>query len=84
MDVNKKLKEIIVNVALRQIETASINDETVLTSDLGFDSVQIITLIVELETQFEIDIEDDDLDIERLTVYPYLREMIETKVKTKG
>lgn len=28
---------------------------------LGFDSVQIISLIVELESNFDIEIEDDDL-----------------------
>ena len=78
--MEKKLKQIIVDVATNSIELSVINDLTVLTNDLGFDSVQIVNLIVELEVQFGIEIDDDDLDIEKLTEYHNLLEMIKNKL----
>ena len=80
MNLNEKLKEIIAEVALKDVAESMINDETVLTSDLGYDSVQIIQLIVELESQFQIEIDDDDLDIDKLTIYCNLRDMIASKI----
>jgi len=80
MNLNEKLKKIIAEVALKEVNESIINDDTVLTSDLGYDSVQIIQLIVELESQFQIEIEDDDLDIDKLTIYRNLRDMIAAKI----
>lgn len=80
MDFQKKLKKIIMDVATSDVDLNEINDNTVLTDDLGFDSVQIISLIVELESQFNIEIEDDDLDIEKLTVFKNLNNMLVEKI----
>ena len=81
MNINQRLKELIVNVATNDIDVDNINEKTILTTDLGYDSVQIIGLIVELENEFHIEIEDDDLEIENLTVFIKLLEMIERKTK---
>ena len=83
MDIHEKLKAIIFEVATRAVDDIKIRDETVLTSDLGFDSIQIISLIVELESQFNIEIDDDDLDIKKLTVYSSLYSMVTNKLVTK-
>lgn len=83
MDVQEKLKEIIAEMATRGVDIAKINDQTVLTSDLGFDSVQIVQLIVELESQFEFEFEDEDLDIAKLTVYRNLYKIINSKIQAK-
>jgi len=53
----------------------------VLTDDLGYDSIQIIELIVELESEFKIEIDDDDLEIENLIIYGKLHKMIERKIR---
>lgn len=80
MDINEILKEIIVSIASQYVDKEDINEETVLTTDLGFDSVQVITLIVELESAFKIEIDDNDLEIEKLSVYKKLYQMVENKV----
>ena len=80
MDFKKKLKAIIKDIVTEDIDVNVINDDTVLTDDLGFDSVQIISLIVELESQFNIEIEDNDLDIEKITVFESLNNMLATKL----
>lgn len=81
MSIEQKLKDIIANVATQDIDTSAISEKTILTNDLGFDSVQIIELIVALENEFSIEIDDDDLEIENLTTYRKLHEMIERKTK---
>lgn len=81
MNIEKRLKELISKVATQDVNPDSINEETILTKYLGYDSVQIIELIVELENEFNIEIEDDDLEIENLTVYSKLYDMIKRKTK---
>lgn len=83
MDFKEKLKRIIAEISSVEIEISEINDDTVLTNDLSFDSVQIISLIVEIESHFDIEIEDDDLDIEKLTVFKNLTDMIANKLQRK-
>jgi len=39
---------------------ADIGEETSLTTDLGVDSLEMVSLIVEIEDEFEIDIPDED------------------------
>ena len=79
MNIDKKLKSIIITIAThvaQDVDENLINENTILTSELGYDSVQIIELIVALEDEFNIEIDDDDLDIENLTNYGNLYEMI--------
>lgn len=81
MNIDQRLKEIIAKVATQDVNAGNIHEETILTNDLGYDSVQIIELIVELENEFNLEIDDDDLEIENLTIYKKLHEMVERKVK---
>ena len=81
MNIEQKLKKLIANIATQDVDANNINEETLLTNDLGYDSVQIIELIVELENEFSIEIDDDDLEIENLTVYRKLHEMVVRKAK---
>ncbi len=81
MEIKQKLKELISIIATNDVDINIITDETILTTDLRYDSVQIIGLIVEIENEFNIEIEDDDLDIENLTVFGKLFDIIERKTK---
>lgn len=83
MDIAQRLKEIIIKITMQDINIDNINASTILTTDLGYNSVQIIELIVELENEFNIEIDDDDLDIENLTVFNKLHEMVRRKQNNK-
>lgn len=80
MNVEKKLKELIVQISGCEYPVEKINGGTNLTLELGYDSIKIIELIVGIEEKFGIIIEDEDLDINRLTVYSGLIEMLKRKV----
>lgn len=78
--MEKKLKQVIALVSNGKIEADDIGTNTILTDDFGFDSIQIIQMIVELENAFGIEFDDDELDIDNLTVYNNLKEIIEKKM----
>ena len=67
-NIDEELKEIIVT-CIDGIDKKDITEETDLIKDLGYDSVNIIQLIVKLEEYFEIEIDDEYLDEENLTEY---------------
>lgn len=52
------IKQIIANIVLEDVN--EIKDETKLSEDLGFDTLDIIDLIVELEAEFSIHIDEID------------------------
>ena len=73
------LKEIIYNI-LNKNDSVIINDKTTLIDDLGFDSIQLVSLIVEIECTFGIELDDEDLEIRKITKYGSLKQLIENKI----
>lgn len=80
MNIEKRLKSIIMNVALNGIREEDISKDTILTIDLGYDSIKLVELVVEIENEFNIIMDDEDLDVEKLSVYNKLLETIIAKV----
>lgn len=83
MNVENRIKDIIKKIANKEINVGDISIETVLSEDLGFDSVMLIELVVGLENEFSIEIDDDDLEIDNLDKYSNLIKMIIDKVQKK-
>lgn len=79
-DLQEKLMQIISVCSNMEINKDQITDETNLITDFQFDSVKIIEMIVQLEREFNIEIEDVDLDIAVLTKYRLLERLIQKKV----
>ena len=46
-----------------------ITDTTNLFEDLGMDSIEIITIIVEVENVFNIEFIDDDMDLDKMIIF---------------
>ena len=65
-EIQNKLLKIISNIT----QSSYSNYETIrklsLTNDLQFDSLKFVELIVEIETEFSIEIIDEDIDIDKL------------------
>lgn len=79
MDFEIRLNQIIRTIARK--EEAELNDATILTKDLGFDSIKIIEFIVTLEEEFDIEIDDNDMDVDLITQYKCIKEMLREKIK---
>lgn len=77
----EQLKNIIISCGKnKNITCVDINYETDLINDLSFDSLDIILLIVEIEGNFCIEIEDEDLVLDKLSSYYNLCKMINQKL----
>lgn len=81
MNIERKLKALIVDITTKKVDNNLIDKNTDLINDLGFDSIEIIELIVEIENEFKIEIADDDINMNILTTYSELLSMIERKLK---
>lgn len=57
-----------------------ITDNTDLIEDLGYSSLELMELIVEIEMEFDIEIPDEFLTIEYLTKVNKLMEMVQISI----
>ena len=80
MDVVKRIDTIIVNSSNEAINEQLLNDDTDLVSDLMFDSISIISLVIELEKEFDFEFCDDYLRLEYLRPYSWIVEFNEKEV----
>lgn len=79
-DIEEKVKEIICNIIENNDFYSQITDQTNLIDDAGMDSIQIMQLVVELETVFNIEFHDDDLIIENLANMQCLNQLIHQRI----
>lgn len=59
--VHEKMTEIV--RALVSDDSIEVNENTNLLKNLGFDSILFVQLLIKVEDTFDIEIEDEDLDI---------------------
>lgn len=78
--INNKLKKIICDLLEDDYEKMNIDKNTNLVTDLNFDSLKLITLIIEVESQFNVMIDDDDLDIDKISSVEYIDKLVENVV----
>lgn len=77
-ELEVKLKEII-TLCGGSIDKDSLNESTDLVRDFGFNSVNIIQLLVLLEIEFNIQIDDGDIVFEKLSTYRGLLDILNAK-----
>jgi acyl carrier protein len=75
----EKLKEVI-SICCNDINIENINEDTDLVNDCNFTSINIVQLVVELENTFNIEIDDENLSIEKLASYKSLVEILHLKL----
>jgi len=76
-----KLKEIIISCSDEsEVKMYDINNNTDLVRDYNFNSISIITLVVEIERNFDIEIDDEDLLIDRISSYESLVKIVAMKL----
>lgn len=78
-EIESKLQELIVSSG-EDVDFNKINEDTDLVRDFNFDSISLIQLVVNIEKTFNIEINDEDLLIEKLSQYRELVMMLEEKL----
>jgi acyl carrier protein len=82
-ELDNRLRRDIINNSRVKIEEDDIHEDSNLINDFGYDSMLIINLFVELENEFNINFEDDDLNTSLLLEYRNLIKLIESKIESK-
>lgn len=76
MDLESKLKQLIIS----SVDNSDINltglQDFHLMNDLGFDSFQIINLVMSIENEFNFQFDDDALDIDLVCQYSELIKIV--------
>lgn len=81
MDINSKVCEIIASIV--GIEAKEINESDALIADLGFESLTLVELLIEVEDSFDITLDESDLDPLKLESTDDIIKLVE-KYKDKG
>lgn len=78
--IQDQIKALIVEKVLVGVDPSEISNDSELVSELGLDSIQIIGLIGGLEEEFDIVLEDDDLDFELFSTINNLAKLVKGKL----
>lgn len=73
------IRDYIVKNAKLHIERDNIKDDTNLMFDLGYDSLQMIQLILDIENHFKFMFEEEDLFMEQLATFGSFKNLIAKK-----
>ncbi len=80
----EKLKDIITKNSVSKISNTDIKDESDLINDFGYDSVQLMRFLVEIENEFGVEFEDEYVSFDILGKYGRLKETIISRINAKS
>ena len=60
--IRQKIIEELLEASESSLEASEIGAETSLRDDLGLDSLQAVTVVMALEQEFEIEVDDEEID----------------------
>ena len=83
-EILAKLKDLVIEVIQLKIAPEAISDTANLFDDCGLDSTSIVDLVVGMEQNFDISIDDDELDVKLFQDLSKLTEFIETKLAAQA
>ncbi|MCR5753925.1 MAG: acyl carrier protein [Acetatifactor sp.] len=75
-----RVKKCIITVCKGDVLAEQISNTSKLVEDFYFDSIMMIELIVELENEFDIEIDETDLVFEEFNVFESLVKIVEKTV----
>lgn len=78
--VTTDLKRVIIDIKGANISLEEIQDDFNLIDDMGFDSLKMIELIIKIEEVFNIQLDDNELEIETLSNFQKLLLLIQKKI----
>lgn len=84
MNVCDVLKDMIMSLSPNCISGEAISSSTDLIKDLGFDSIIIVQLIINVETEFGFEFDDEMLGFEGIVNFGKLVEYVEKKCCEEG
>ncbi len=78
-NLEEQLKQMIVDLLFLKIEPSEIGTEDDLMQTIELDSVRIFDIVVGLETDFDIEMDEDEFDIENFRTVKQIAEFVTKK-----
>ena len=79
----KELKNLIIKNSILRISESEITDESDIINDFGYNSITIIQIVIDIEREFGIEFEEDDLAIDIIGNYKTLKEYIGKRIPVR-
>jgi len=76
----QRITHIIVNDIAPDLQQATISEESSLFDDLQLDSIKLVEMLTRLETEFSINLDDEDMGFEHFATVGTLSEFIDDVV----
>ena len=80
LTLQHRIKDLLCREVILGITPSEIDNKSSLVDDLALDSIQMIGLITALENEFEIELEDEDLDLQHFSTINSLAEFVQQKL----
>lgn len=84
MNIEQKIKTILVEVTEGQFDKEKINNKTNIIDEIGLDSLQMINFILMLEDEFNLEIDFDEIEYEMFLKFSSLAEFVDEKIKKQN
>ena len=78
--IQDRIKRMISNEVLVGVSVDDIGNDASLISDLNLDSIQMLALITGLESEFDFMLDEEDLDLEKLSSVSRLTQFVQSKI----
>ncbi len=73
---HERIKKIICTDIAAGTSASDLNNDTSLFDDLQLDSIQLIELVTQIESEFSIDMDDEDMDFQHFATVHTLAEFV--------
>jgi acyl carrier protein len=83
-EILAKLKALVIEVTQLKIAPEAISNTANLFNDCGLDSTSVVDLVVGLEQNFDISVDDDELDVKLFQDLSKLSEFVEAKLAAQA
>ncbi|WP_391204469.1 acyl carrier protein [Psychrobacillus sp. L4] len=74
------IKELIINNSKGQLTAEEIKEDSSLIEEFGFDSLQMIQLIIDIEEHFDFMFDEEDLFVEGLSTFGSFMRLVEKAI----
>ncbi len=76
-ETQQKIISILCDDICTEIDSASVTTQSSLFDDFKMDSIQIIQLMTQLESEFEMELDDEDMDFEHFATVDSLAKYVD-------
>lgn len=83
-EMRNRIRSLLCSRVAPEVDADRVGDDDHLIEDLNLDSLQLLTLIGELENEFQFELDDEDLDLQSFSSVATVAQFVTTKLAEKA